>query len=41
MHFLIAKSDRPPLLNVDLVVDQKDNNTDDESTHGDLSDISD
>ena len=36
IHSLIAKADQPPLLNVDLVVNGKDNNTDDESTHGDL-----
>ena len=41
MYSLVAKSDQPPLLNVELVVNEKDNGTDYESTHGDLSDISD
>ena len=38
--FPIEKVDQSPLLNVELVVNGKDNNADDESTHGDSSDIS-
>ena len=37
---LIAKSDQPPLLNVEVVVNGKVNDADDESTHGNLSDVS-
>jgi hypothetical protein len=37
IHSLIAKTNQPPLLHLELVVNGTDNNTDDESTHGDLS----
>ena len=35
IHSLVAKADQPPLLNVELAVNGKDNNVDDECTHGD------
>ena len=40
MYYLIERIDKPLLLNVEFVVKGKENNADDESTHDDLSDIS-
>jgi hypothetical protein len=37
---LLVNADHPPLVNVELVINGKDSNADDESTLGDLCDIS-
>ena len=37
---VIEISDQPPLLNVEVVVNGKVNDADDESTHDDLNDVS-